>query len=325
MARPLRIQYEGAHYHVICRGDDRKAIFQDGRDREEIISILSDSLKIYSVNLYCYVLMGNHFHLFLNTPLGNLSEFMRQFNITYTSYYNRRHGRVGHLYQGRYKSILVDKDTYAVMLSRYIHLNPIRTEEFQNAEVRERVQYLKKYPWSSLSGYIDGRKRSSFIDYSLVLSAYGGDNREGRKAYWKVICEDLTSGIEIKNKVLAKSILGNDAFISWVRDRFLGGDSREIPAIKKIAACKTKDDILRAIKVETGMDINKIISSEGTMRQMAMEMLYREGRLRGTEIGKIFRVDYSTVSQGRKRLRDKAKKDKALASLIDKIEKRLSI
>ncbi|NOX97363.1 MAG: addiction module toxin RelE, partial [Nitrospirae bacterium] len=117
MARPLRIQYPGALYHLTCRGNEKKAIFGDDTDRETFLHQLQDSLKAYSSILHCFVLMDNHFHLLLETPLANLSEFMRQFNITYTSYYNRRHKRVGHLYQGRYKSILVDKENYLVILS----------------------------------------------------------------------------------------------------------------------------------------------------------------------------------------------------------------
>src|SRR3972149_606292 len=103
MARPLRIQYEGALYHVTCRGNERKSIFKDDLDKKVFLGLLSDGLKTYHIILFCYVLMDNHFHLLLETPLANLSEFMRWFNITYTSHYNRRHKRSGHLYQGRYK------------------------------------------------------------------------------------------------------------------------------------------------------------------------------------------------------------------------------
>ena len=118
MARPLRIQYPGAVYHVTCRGNERKDIFRNDADRKKMLQILSQSIKIYNVKLYSYVLMKNHFHLLLETTLGNLGEFMRHFNITYTGYFNRRHGRVGHLYQGRYKSILVDRAAYLTILSR---------------------------------------------------------------------------------------------------------------------------------------------------------------------------------------------------------------
>jgi putative transposase len=112
MARPLRISYPNAFYHVTCRGNDQRAIFRDDYDRTRFLAQLESALEIFSVGLHAYVLMSNHFHIIVETPKANLSEFMRQFNISYTGYYNRRHGRVGHLYQGRFKAIVVDKDSY---------------------------------------------------------------------------------------------------------------------------------------------------------------------------------------------------------------------
>lgn len=136
MDRPLRIRYPGAEYHVTCRDNDRRNIFHDDTDRRTFLRILSQSLNIYSVKLHAYVLMDNHFHLLVETALGNLADFMRHFNITYTGYFNRRHKRVGYLYQGRYKSILVEKETYLSALTRYIHLNPakIKNLEKENPE-----------------------------------------------------------------------------------------------------------------------------------------------------------------------------------------------
>ena len=112
MARPLRIQYPGAYYHVTGRGNGRRRIFLDPRDQEIFLEKLSLSSEIYNVSLLAYVCMRNHFHLQVMTPEGNLSEFMRHFNISYTSAFNRRHKRVGHLYQGRYKAFLIDADNY---------------------------------------------------------------------------------------------------------------------------------------------------------------------------------------------------------------------
>ena len=138
MSRPLRVEYPGAVYHITCRGNEKKAIFRDSLDRESFLEILIQSQKIYGVRLFAYVLMENHFHFLLETPLGNLGQFMRRFNITYTSYFNRAHKRVGHLYQGRYKSILVDGESYLSELSRYIHLNPVRIKGLKNKTPEER-------------------------------------------------------------------------------------------------------------------------------------------------------------------------------------------
>ena len=133
MARALRVQYPNAVYHVTCWGNEQKPIFRDDGDRSIFLKNLVHSIDIYTVKVYSYVLMTNHFHFLLETPLGNLSEFMRHFNISYTGYFNQRHRRSGHLYQGRYKSILVDKEAYLSILSRYIYLNPIRVGLFVKA------------------------------------------------------------------------------------------------------------------------------------------------------------------------------------------------
>jgi hypothetical protein len=269
--------------------------------------------------------MDNHFHLLLETPLGNLSEFMRWFNITYTSHYNRRQKRAGHLYQGRYKSILVEKETYLYLLSRYIHLNPVRTKQREKVSLSENKKYLKSYKWSSLPGYINDARKNSFIDYAQVLEPYGGDTKEGRKTYWESISSDLSAGIEVKEKIIGGSILGSNTFIDWIRDTFLPIKSREIPAVRHLRKFKTKEEIIGTVCKGLGKSFQEIISERGVIRQLVMDLLYRLGGLKGTEIGEMMGVDYSTVSQGRKRLREKLKKDKKLSALIKKIESELSI
>lgn len=326
MARPLRIQYPGAVYHITCRGNERREIFRDDKDRKSFLGILKKSVEIYSIRLYAYVLMENHFHLLIETPLGNLSEFMRQFNITYTSYFNRSHKRVGHLFQGRYKSILVDKDNYLSVLSRYIHLNPIRAKARGKTNIEEKIRFLEGYRWSSSGGYIDKRKKEGFIDYSVVLEEYGGDTEKGRKAYRSKIEEDIREGLEIRDKLIG-SILGGDRFIEGIKERFLkkAKSRRELPAVKELQRYKAKEEIIRAIEEETGKAISDIIAGGGSLRQIAMDLLYRIGGLKGKEIGEMMGLDYSTISQGRKRLNEKIQRDRNLKKLSSRIEGRLSI
>ncbi|HDO21625.1 MAG TPA: transposase, partial [Nitrospirae bacterium] len=140
MARPLRIEYPGAFYHITSRGNERKDIFKSARDREKFLSYLESSTQRYGAVIHVYCLMTNHYHLLLETPLGNLSQIMRHINGAYTTYFNTRRQRSGHLFQGRYKAIVVDADEYAEELSRYIHLNPVR------AGIVERPE---EYQWSS--------------------------------------------------------------------------------------------------------------------------------------------------------------------------------
>src|SRR5574337_642929 len=287
MARPLRIQYEDALYHVTCRGNERKAIFRDDHDKNVFLELLNDGIETYHIILYCYVLMDNHFHLLLETPLANLSEFMRWFNITYTSHYNRRHKRIGHLYQGRYKSILVEKKSYLHIVSRYIHLNPVKTKQ------------VGKLPLS--------------------------EKKKRRRLYWEAISKDLSTGIDINEKVVGGSVLGSDRFINWIRDTFLPAKSREIPAVQRLKKYTAKETIIDALCKETKKSFDEIKKERGIIRQIAMDLLYRVGGLSGTEIGEMMGVDYSTVSVGRKRLREKLKDDKRLSQIVKRVEVDLSM
>ena len=151
MSRALRIQYQDAIYHVTCRGNGGKSIFLDNNDSYRFVELLIESLNDYQVRLLSYVLMSNHFHMIIQTVRANLSEFMRRFNICYTSWFNRHHNTYGHLYQGRYKAILVDANNYLIELSRYVHLNPVRVGKLKRKSFQERWSYICGYEWSSSS------------------------------------------------------------------------------------------------------------------------------------------------------------------------------
>ena len=323
MARPLRIQYPGALYHVTNRGNEQKAIFQDDADRKEFLHIFSQSIDAYGIILHAFVLMDNHWHVLVQTPLGNLSEFMRRFNITYTSYYNRRHRRVGHLYQGRYKSLLVDQDAYLAKVSRYIHLNPVQVAGMKKKKTEKRLQYLWNYKWSSLPGYIRLKDRLNFVEYETVLAEFGGDTAAGRRKYKQQISEDLSSGLTIREQVVGQSILGSERFVSRVREKFLEQEmDRERPDIGRINRYLSLEAVLDVIEKETG--IKDVLQSTGTTRQIAMTALYKYAGLNNREIGDIMGVDYSTVSMGRKRLREKTGKDRKVKILLETIEKKMT-
>lgn len=145
MARPLRITYPGAFYHVTSRGNEGKNIFKSKRDREKFFEYCESASKRYDAVIHVFCLMDTHYHLLLETPSGNLSQIMRHINGAYTTYFNVKRGRSGHLFQGRYKAILVDIDEYAKELSRYIHLNPVRAKM---------VNTPQEYEWSSYQFYI---------------------------------------------------------------------------------------------------------------------------------------------------------------------------
>jgi hypothetical protein len=267
--------------------------------------------------------MNNHWHILAQTPLGNLGEFMRHFNITYTSHYNRRHNRSGHLYQGRYQSFLVELDSYLSQVSRYIHLNPVKTVGMKRMAIEKQLDHLWKYSWSSLPGYANMVKRLDFVHYATVLAEHGGDTPAGRRSYKKQIVEDLTDGLPIKMQIVGQSILGGESFVTWVRENFLKiKKDREIPGVGKIQRYLSKEAVLAVIEEETGF--NNLIGSTGIARQIVMTALYKYAGLNNREIGNLLDVDYSTISQGRKRLREKAENDKDIEMLINSIERAMS-
>jgi REP element-mobilizing transposase RayT len=307
------------------RGNEKNDIFKDDEDQNCFLKILSQSAKTYHIKLYCFVLMKNHFHLLVETPLGNLSEFMRHFNISYTSHFNRRHDRVGHLYQGRYKSILVQKDSYLTMVSRYIHLNPAKTDAMKSLELDQRLQYLWAYKWSSLPGYLNPDLRLDFVDYDMILAEYGGCNQTGINLYKQQLAEDLNADFNIDKKVIGRSILGDKDFVSFIKDTHLKNKKeREKPGIGEINKYLSQDAVLALLADEFAIEPEKIFMTSGKIRQITMTILYNYAGLNNGEIGKLFAVDYSTVSQSRKRLREKVAKDKSTAELLDEIELKMS-
>ena len=171
MARPLRIEFEGAWYHVMNRGAGRKAIFRDDADRRYFLKLLQDISDRFHAEIHAYCLMGNHYHLMLRTPEGNLSRLMRHLNGVYTQWHNRHARQDGPLFRGRYKAILVEADAYWTHLSRYIHRNPLEAGI---------VRKLTSYPWSSYPAYTGESRAPAWLHTRYILDAIGGP-----KAYRK--------------------------------------------------------------------------------------------------------------------------------------------
>lgn len=328
MARPLRIQYPGAYYHVMNRGNRREDIFITDTDRRSFVDALADSCELFSVKLIAYVLMANHFHLLVQTAHANLSEFMRHFLVTYTVRFNRRHGRSGHIFQGRFKSFLVEKDEYLLPLSRYIHLNPIRPGQFKDTDIQNKSDSLTKYPWSTYPGYCYLRKRDKYIDYSWLLNTYfGEDSAQGRRRYRAYVQQGIEGEIENPfEEVVHQSILGTQSFVKWVKKKLPREKQREIPSLRKlqhdISAQHIIEQVARAGQVQTEELLDRKTRLK-ELRQMAMELSYRYSNEKQGEIGAIFGVDYSTVSQSRARLRAKLKKSRKLNKQFEQFKQQV--
>ena len=183
MARLLRVQFEGAIYHVSVRGNERRLIFRDHRDRVRFLESLGQTQQLYSARLYLVCLMPNHLHLLIETPAANLSRFMARLPTSYTVYFNFRHRRVGHLTQGRYKAELVEGNEYLLKLSRYIHLNPVCGERWKEVAAEDRRRELRGYRWSTYRSYAGLETDWTFIDYAPLRTLVEKELRADYAAY----------------------------------------------------------------------------------------------------------------------------------------------
>jgi len=213
MARPLRIEFEGAIYHVMSRGNARQQIVKGTDDWAHLQDRLAATVGRFNWELFAFVLMPNHLHLFVRTPQANLSRGMQHLLSSYANWFCRRHRRPGHLFQGRYRAELVEDESYYWEVSRYIHLNPVRTR-------KPLVEQPEDWPWSSYPGYRDRRKRVSWVSYESVLSAWKADagGRNAQAAYRDFVESGLRerSGNPF-DRAQQGWILGGDGFVQQVR------------------------------------------------------------------------------------------------------------
>ena len=187
MARPLRIAYPGAFYHVTSRGNEQKDLFKNHKDREKFLAYVESAVVRYGAVVHAYCLMSNHYHLLLETPSGNLAQIMRHINGAYTTYFNVKRKRVGHLFQGRYKAILVEADAYALELSRYMHLNPVRAGMVAKPE---------QYQWSSYRSYIGHSTTPAWLKMDFILGYFGSKSPDAKNSYRRFVEDLLDSAYE---------------------------------------------------------------------------------------------------------------------------------
>jgi putative transposase len=178
--------------------------------------------------------MSNHFHMIVETPKGSLSEFMRHCSISYTAGYNRRHSRVGHLYQGRFKAILIDADNYLLELSRYVHLNPVRLRSYNSRDGGEKIKDAERYRWSSLAAYLNTSKRQAWMTYETVLSYVG----KSRSKYREFVIEGIRRGYDTPwEEVKGQAVLGGEDFVERIKGRMKNlGSRREQPGVRQLEA-----------------------------------------------------------------------------------------
>ena len=247
MARPLRVEFDDAVYHVMSRGNERRAIVHDDRDRGKWLTLLAATVERYGWRVFSFAMMANHFHLFVQTPQPNLSAGMHDLNGSYAGYFNARHGRVGHLVQGRFKSVLIEDEQrgYRLEVSRYVHLNPVRARLAARPE---------DWPWSSYPGYHRPARRLAWVDYGRVLGEFGGDTPSGRGAYRRYVEAGL--GRQLDNPLSAAAhglVLGSDAFLARIRGMLADRtDDAEMPTLRRLRRGAAMADVIAAVVAQLG-------------------------------------------------------------------------
>ncbi len=301
MARKPRIEFEDALYHVITRGNQRQEIFRSAEDYVRYVKILGDYKNRYDYALYCYVLMGNHVHLLIETRDVVLSKILQGINQSYTMYFNRKYKTVGHLFQGRYKAILCDRDSYLLSLVKYIHENPIRVGV---------AKALEAYPWSSHGAYVGHTRTKGIVDTGFVLRVFSEDTRKARSAYLEYMSENVRLTQEEVYATVDQRILGDEGFVDEVKER-TGG--QEIRGRRKHGYKLL--EIARATEETFGISLEQL-KTKGRgenlgLGRRVMSIVAKEYGYKGQEIAGYLRRDPSVITrylQDKNRLANEVKR-----------------
>ncbi|MBW2488635.1 MAG: transposase, partial [Deltaproteobacteria bacterium] len=294
MTRAWRIEYEGALYHALSRGNERGPIVFDDQDRKMFVDCIGQMAERFETDVFAYVLMDNHYHLLFRTPRANLSKCMHWFGVTYTNRFNSRHARSGHLFQGRFKNMVVENDAYLLQLSYYIHRNPLRAGM---------VKRLASYRWSSYRAYAYGKAIPAWLNTEMILSQFVNVDdkhsayRQHAQRYSKEeqrLWEDLRHGI----------FLGSQAFSEKIKKRYLPAvPNAEMPVQKQLKRNIDADAaILKAAKIlscdpQHYRKTGRISAADKEKRDLLIYLLWQTGQLTNQQIGVKFGLSYSAVSR----------------------------
>ncbi len=319
MARPLRIEYEGAFYHVTARGNEKRKIFFSRKDYEKFKEYLAEAREKYRFRLHAYVLMTNHYHLLIETPEKNLSRLMHYINSSYTTYTNVKRKRSGHLFQGRYKAIVIDRDSYLLELSRYIHLNPVRVNMAGNPE---------EYPYSSYVSYISDHAEA-LVTRSTILEMFNKRESEARKRYKSFVESAVDDEKESPmTKVYAGMILGGEGFIRDILEKIEEGrlQKEAVSHRKALSTSVGLETVLSAVCKYYGMSGKEIIDPEhGESRKMCMYLMKKQTVATTREICELLGgMSYAAAAKMYQRFTQELARNKVLRGKVEGIRKTLS-
>jgi putative transposase len=313
MARQLRIEYPGAFYHVFSRGNQKQPIFHSDDDKFFFLKCLREAYEKFGIIVHIYCLMPNHYHLILETPLGNMSSMMHFLNTAYTVYFNTKHKRCGHLFQGRYKSILIEAESYGRELSRYIHLNPVRSRI---------VELPEQYQWSSYECYRGTAKPEKWLETAFILSLFGEYLEKARNTYIEFMIEGI--GKEVPNSMrdsIRKGILGSDEFVAKIKKEHLWENlnkpDREKPQLRKL---RKKLDLSLILSVS-----EKVLGPRNKhLLPIAVLISHKNSALKLREIGEFYSLSISSVSNACSRARAAIAGSATLTNAMEEIEQAIA-
>lgn len=310
MSRQLRIEFPGAYYHITARGNERKDIYRTRTDYLRFLSALKSATERYLAVVHAYCLMTNHYHLLVETPLGNLSQIMHHINTSYTTYYNLKRKRSGHLLQGRYKAVVIEADSYACVLSRYIHLNPVRAGMVAGPE---------DYEWSSYRGYLDARTRPNWLTTKFVLGYFGENGREDK--YRKFVLEGGGDGnVSPLAAIGTAVVLGKREYVEEVyEERVEGIEDPNVPVLRY----RQRDLPLELVEQVVEEVFHQ--AKKADLRKVAIHVCHRYSGLMLAQIGAYFGLSGSGVTKASKRFEEQMKSDKDLGQKVRMVKERLSL
>lgn len=320
MSRPLRIEYPGAWYHVMNRGRRREKIFFSSKDYELFLTVLNETVEMFNLKVSAYCLMPNHYHLLLHTPDGNISRCMRHINGVYTQRFNRANKKDGQLFRGRFKAVVVDNDSHLLEVLRYIHNNPLRAGMAENVD---------DFRWSSHKGYCSSAKKWDWLYKDFLLAMFSDNQGHARKLYLEFMQEQESEKIlNFYSKKNLSSILGNDGFKDWIREKFQ--DLRFKQDIPKSKELGLRGDIIRELvckefKIEHDELMHSRRGSMNLSRDVAIFLQRKYCRQTLAELGMDYNIaSYSSVSSAFERTKSRLLKDRKLKRRVSKIETKLN-
>jgi len=296
MSRPLRVEFEGALYHVTSRGNARQNIYEDDTDRHRFLELLAREIHQHRWFCYAYCLMGNHYHLLIETPEANLRRGMARLNGMYSQWFNRRHLRVGHLFQGRYKTILVEKESHFLRLCRYVVLNPVRAGL---------VARVDQWEWSSYRPTAYGGDSASWLSTNWILSQFGTDSARAQRAYRRFVAEgagEPSPWEELRGQIY----LGGERFLKEMSQR-----------IKNLPREQVSEEVMRPDRPTIEQIYTGVAGAAGVSRdalldrhvrkdvfQVTVYLLRRACNLPIKQVAALGKVSVPRISQIQRQIED---------------------